>query len=103
MKLTRVGVDLAKQVFQVHGVDRAERPVWCQRLQTLARDSSGSVSRHSASTLPSILPECSDQRVSSWRGSRRSRGFTASLNSSRSVRIGGSASVKRFTYHAMSC
>ena len=29
MKLTRVGVDLAKQVFQVHGVDRAERPVWC--------------------------------------------------------------------------
>ena len=29
MKLTRVGVDLAKQVFQVHGVDRAERPAWC--------------------------------------------------------------------------
>ena len=33
MKLTRVGVDLAKQVFQVHGVDRAERPVLCQRLK----------------------------------------------------------------------
>ena len=33
MKLTRVGVDLAKLVFQVHGVDRAERPVWCQRLK----------------------------------------------------------------------
>ena len=33
MKLTRVGVDLAKQVFQVHGVDRAERPVWCRRLK----------------------------------------------------------------------
>src|SRR5580704_7371713 len=33
MKLTRVGVDLAKQVFQIHGVDRAERPVWCQRLK----------------------------------------------------------------------
>jgi transposase len=30
MKLTRVGVDLAKQVFQVHGVDRAERPI-CRR------------------------------------------------------------------------
>lgn len=28
MKLIRVGVDLAKNVFQVHGVDRAERPVW---------------------------------------------------------------------------
>jgi hypothetical protein len=27
MKLTRVGVDLAKQVFQVHGVDRAERTI----------------------------------------------------------------------------
>ena len=33
MKLTRVGVDLAKQVFQVHGVDRAERPVWSKRLR----------------------------------------------------------------------
>jgi transposase len=33
MKLTRVGVDLAKQVFQVHGVDRAERPVWRERLR----------------------------------------------------------------------
>ena len=33
MKLTRVSVDLATQVFQVHGVDRAERPVWCQRLK----------------------------------------------------------------------
>jgi len=33
MKLTRVGVDLAKQVFQVHGVDGAERPIWCKRLK----------------------------------------------------------------------
>ena len=33
MKLTRVGVDLAKSVFQVHGVDRADRPVWCKRLK----------------------------------------------------------------------
>ena len=33
MKLTRVGVDLAKHVFQVHGVDRAERSVWCKRLK----------------------------------------------------------------------
>jgi transposase len=33
MKLTRVGVDLAKNVFQVHGVDRAERPAWCKRLK----------------------------------------------------------------------
>jgi hypothetical protein len=33
MKLTRVGVDLAKNVFELHGVDRAERPVWCKRLK----------------------------------------------------------------------
>ena len=33
MKTTRVGVDLAKNVFQVHGVDRAERAVWCKRLK----------------------------------------------------------------------
>lgn len=32
MKLTRIGVDVAKQVFQVHGVDRHEQPVWRRRL-----------------------------------------------------------------------
>ena len=38
MKLTRVGVDLAKHVFQVHGVDRAERPAWCKLLKRGALD-----------------------------------------------------------------
>jgi transposase len=33
MNLIRVGVDLAKQVFQVHGVDRCERSVWRRRLR----------------------------------------------------------------------
>ena len=33
MKFTRVGVDLAKQVIQVHGVDQREQPVWCRRLR----------------------------------------------------------------------
>src|SRR3970040_2404704 len=28
MKVMRVGVDLAKNVFQVHGVDAGEQPVW---------------------------------------------------------------------------
>lgn len=28
MEIIRVGVDLAKQVFQVHGVDAEEQPVW---------------------------------------------------------------------------
>ena len=33
MKLIRVGVDLAKNVFQLHGVDRSERMVWRRRLR----------------------------------------------------------------------
>lgn len=32
MKLIRIGVDLAKQVFQVHGVDRYEKPIWRRKL-----------------------------------------------------------------------
>jgi len=32
MKINRVGVDLAKNVFQVHGVDSKEHPVWRCRL-----------------------------------------------------------------------
>ena len=32
MKLMRVGIDLAKSVFQVHGVDRNERVVWRRKL-----------------------------------------------------------------------
>ena len=32
MKLIRVGVDLAKNVFQVHGVDRNEKAVWRRNL-----------------------------------------------------------------------
>ena len=33
MKITRVGVDLAKKVFQVHGVDVAGRQVWKRQLK----------------------------------------------------------------------
>jgi transposase len=32
MKLMSVGLGLAKNVFQVHGVDRNEKPVWRRRL-----------------------------------------------------------------------
>jgi hypothetical protein len=32
MKLIRVGVDLAKNVFQVHGVERKEKAIWRRRL-----------------------------------------------------------------------
>ena len=33
MKLSRVGVDLAKNVFQLHGVDRSGKTVWKGRLR----------------------------------------------------------------------
>jgi len=33
MKLIRVGIDLAKNVFQVHGVDRGEKVAWRRRLR----------------------------------------------------------------------
>ena len=33
MKLIRVGIDLAKNVFQVHGVDRSEKVTWRRRLR----------------------------------------------------------------------
>jgi transposase len=32
-KLSRVGIDLAKNVFQLHGVNRQERVVWTRRLK----------------------------------------------------------------------
>ena len=32
MKIMRVGVDLAKNVFHVHGVDRSGKPIWQRRL-----------------------------------------------------------------------
>ena len=32
MKVMRIGVDLAKNVFQVHGVDGKEQPVWRRQL-----------------------------------------------------------------------
>lgn len=34
MQITRVGVDLAKHVFQVHGVDRSGRCVWKRQLRS---------------------------------------------------------------------
>ena len=33
MKLSRVGVDLAKNVYQLHGVDRYGKTVWKRRLR----------------------------------------------------------------------
>ncbi len=33
MKLSRIGIDLAKNVFQLHGVDRHGKTVWKRRLK----------------------------------------------------------------------
>ena len=33
MKLSRVGIDLAKHVYQLHGVDRSGKTVWKRRLK----------------------------------------------------------------------
>jgi transposase len=33
MNVTRVGVDIAKSVFHVHGVDRRDQPQWCANLK----------------------------------------------------------------------
>jgi len=32
MKLIRAGVDLAKRVFQVHGIERNEKAAWRRKL-----------------------------------------------------------------------
>lgn len=32
MEIIRVGVDLAKNLYQVHGVDRKDKPVWRRQL-----------------------------------------------------------------------
>src|SRR5210317_24161 len=33
MKLSRIGIDLAKNVFQLHGVDHSGKTVWKRRLK----------------------------------------------------------------------
>jgi hypothetical protein len=33
MKLSRIGIDLAKNVYQLHGVDRYGKAVWKRRLK----------------------------------------------------------------------
>ena len=31
--LSRVGIDLAKNIYQLHGVNRTETSTWCRRLK----------------------------------------------------------------------
>ena len=75
MKLKRIGVDLAKNVFQIHGVDSHEKPVWRQRLQ---RD------RWLQAVLDKIEPGCQIGMESCggahhWARQLQARGYTVKL------------------------
>jgi transposase len=82
MKLMRIGVDLAKNVFQIHGVDRHERPVWRQRLP---RD------RWLQTVLEKIQPGCEIGMESCggahhWARQLQARGFQVRLIAPRFVK-----------------
>src|SRR5476651_2453531 len=75
MKLMRIGVDLAKNVFQIHGVDCHELPVWRQRL---SRD------RWLQTVLEKIEPGCEIGMESCggahhWARQLEARGFRVKL------------------------
>lgn len=48
-EIIRVGIDTSKSVFQVHGVDAAERPVLCKKLRR------GEVERFFAALAPTMI------------------------------------------------
>ena len=64
MKIIRVGVDLAKSVFQVHGVDRSEKVVWRKKLSR-------------AEWLPALLEKIEDAEAICEAMSRPSMRFVA--------------------------
>ena len=75
MKLSRVGVDLAKNVYQLHGVDRHGKTVWTRRLK-----------RHQwfKVLLDTAGPECeigmeACASAHHWGRELQSRGYTVKL------------------------
>ena len=75
MKITRVGVDLAKNVFHVHGIDRAEQPVWQRRLRR---------EKWLAAVLEKVQPGCevgmeACAGAHHWARELQSRGYTVKL------------------------
>ena len=75
MKIMRVGVDLAKNVFHVHGVDRAEKPVWQRRL---------SREKWLGVVLEKVEPGCEVETEACagahhWARELQSRGYTVKL------------------------
>jgi transposase len=75
MKLKRIGVDLAKNVFQIHGVDSHEKSVWRQQL---------SRERWLQTVLEKIEPGCEIGMESCggahhWARQLRARGYVVKL------------------------
>ncbi len=75
MKLSRVGIDLAKNVYQLHGVDRSGKTVWKRRLK-----------RHQwfKALLDKIEPGCeigmeACASAHHWGRELQSRGYTVKL------------------------
>ena len=75
MKIRRVGVDLAKNVFQVHGVDQHEQPVWqrsVKRAQWL-----GEIQKHVPQTAEIGMEACAGAHH--WARALESRGYRVKL------------------------
>ncbi len=75
MKISRVGVDLAKNVFQVHGVDSHEQPVWRRKL---------SRSNWFKALLEKVTPSCTIgmeacSGAHHWARQLEQRGYTVRL------------------------
>jgi transposase len=75
MKITRVSVDLAKNVFHIHGVDRKGKPVWRRRL---SRD------RWLRALLEKVEPGCevgmeACTGAHHWARELQARGYTVKL------------------------
>ena len=75
MKITRVGVDLAKSVFQVHGVDRSGGAVWRRQLRR---------SNWLRAVMEKLEPGCvigmeACSGAHHWGRTLRSRGFEVKL------------------------
>ena len=51
--LSRVGIDLEKNIFQLHGIDRTDTTTWCRRLK---RDNCIKV------LLNKVTPDCKHGR-----------------------------------------
>jgi len=75
MKIMRVGVDLAKNVFQVHGVDQYDKPVWrrsLKRSQWLAE-----LERHVSPDAEIGMEACAGSHH--WARALRARGYRVKL------------------------